>query len=188
MEPLGAHFEKELVESRDYIRSIVRRRANTAHTEQDVEDLVGEILIKAWSGRESFRGESSIRTWLTRIAYHATFDFDQRNRTRKGVFQNSLASLENKVCDGRHGDRKVELQETIGGDDVYFANEIPPGDIEQALAMCPGHLRSVVLLYASGRTYDEIAAITNVPVGTAKSRHFRAQRRLRAILQGDVQN
>ncbi len=127
------------------------------------DDLVQETLLCAWSRSDQFRVGTNLNAWLLTILrniFYSTF----RKRAREmqdsdGVYANRIA-----VPGGQEG--HIDLQ-----------------DFRRALAMLPNHQREVLLLVgASGHTYEEAAAICRVEIGTVKSRLNRARLKLIKLL------
>ena len=114
------------------------------------DELVQETLLRAWSKSDQFRVGTNLKAWLLTILrniFYSTF----RKRAREmqdsdGVYANRIA-----VPGGQEG--HIDLQ-----------------DFRRALAKLPNHQREVLLLVgASGHTYEEAAAICRVEIGTVKS-------------------
>ena len=138
--------------------------------DEDAEDLAQEVFVRIYRALRQFRGDSSFRTWLYKVAVN--------------VFRSHHA---------RQG-----RQELVWGDSGADArrNFDPPADtppfetllarreaIAFALAELPGDLREAVTLRdVDGLDYREIALATNAPMGTVESRIFRGRQRLRRSL------
>ena len=125
------------------------------------EDAAQETFIKAWRSLASFRGESSERTWLMRIAVNTC-----RDALRTSWF--------------RRLDRRVTPEE------LPLAS---PGPQEPALAQAitrlPARDREVILLrYYEQLSPDEIAHMLRQPLNTVKSRLARAKKKLKQLLEG----
>ena len=128
------------------------------------DDLVQETLLKAWKHYESFEDGTNLKAWLYTILRNEYY-----TQLRK---------------------RKREVEDAEG---VYSSKvECPPeqhghldlADFKRALALLPNDQReAIVLVGASGFSYEEAAEICNVAVGTIKSRVNRARNRLAEILQ-----
>lgn len=128
-----------------------------------MDDVLQEAFAKAFRGLGSFRGRSSLRTWLYRIVYNACLDELRRRRPT------------------------VPLREAdaMAGADAVPA-EIERLDLAAALAALPPDLRATVLLVdAEGFDYAEAGEVLGIPAGTVGSRLTRARRALRTALAGD---
>jgi len=123
------------------------------------DDLVQETLLRAWSKSSQFRVGTNLSAWLLTILrnlFYSNFRKHAREvQDSDGVYANRLA-----VSGGQEG--HIDLQ-----------------DLRRALAKLPSHQREVLLLIsASGHTYEEAAAIVQVEIGTVKSRMSRARQKL----------
>jgi RNA polymerase sigma-70 factor (ECF subfamily) len=136
------------------------------------EDLTQEVFASAWRAIGSFRGESSIRTWLHRIAYHAFLDVQQR-RERDRAVVGVLGSEVDDVAD----DPLIGLVA-----DEYLSQ------IARALQDLETDERTVLLLhYGDGLSYREMAQTLGRPDGTLKWITSRALEKLRNRLAGKVE-
>lgn len=124
-----------------------------------------------------FRGESTFRTWLYKVALNLTRSDRARWRRRLPVWEDSGAS------------ETVAFDPPAGAPDVE-TSLVRRQAIERALSDLPDDLRAAVLLRdVHGLDYREIAEATGAPMGTVESRIFRGRRRLRqslAALLGDA--
>ena len=141
--------------------------ANTA----DAEDLAQETFMRAFRGLRRFRGDSSFKNWLYRIAANAA-------HTRRGKQLRGAAIWETRI----ESDEVSERRLASAGDGVE-ASAIRRQAIDRALAALPADQRAAVVLHdVEGLEYREIADVLDVPIGTVMSRIFRARRRLRRLL------
>jgi RNA polymerase sigma-70 factor (ECF subfamily) len=135
---------------------------------EDVEDVAQEAFIKAFRALPRFRGESAFYKWLYRIAINtAKNHLVARSRRPPGV------------------DVDVEDADFMDGADVLRESENPEAalardelsaEINLAISQLPDDLRSAVTLREfDGLTYEQIAEIMDCPVGTVRSRIFRAR-------------
>ena len=135
---------------------------------EDVEDVAQEAFIKAFRALPRFRGESAFYTWLYRIAINtAKNHLVARSRRPPGV------------------DVDIEDAEFMDGTDMLKESESPEAalardelsaEINLAISQLPDDLRSAVTLREfDGLTYEQIAEIMDCPVGTVRSRIFRAR-------------
>jgi|TARA_B100000315_G_scaffold257180_1_gene305144 RNA polymerase sigma-70 factor (ECF subfamily) len=135
---------------------------------QEVEDVAQEAFIKAFRALPRFRGESAFYTWLYRIAINtAKNHLVARSRRPPGV------------------DVDVEDAQFLDGADQLRQGENPEAElsrdqlstvIDEAISALPDDLRSAVTLREfDGLSYEQIADIMECPVGTVRSRIFRAR-------------
>lgn len=148
---------------------------------QDVEDVAQEAFIKAYRALPRFRGESAFYTWLYRIAINtAKNHLVARSRRPPGI---DLDIDDAEFLDGTDVLREGESPESVLARDELSA------EIDAALADLPDDLRSAVTLREfDGLTYEQIAEIMDCPVGTVRSRIFRAReaidQRIEPLLSG----
>ncbi len=137
-----------------FARSMLRSDA-------DADDLVQETLVRALERAESFRGESSVATWLHRIAHHLAVD-----RARRRSREVDVDDIEQRWADDRY---------TL--DDAAFAQQsLDRVDLEDALVHLPFVYRSVLVLHdVEGWTCREIAEATGAGLPATKQRLRRAR-------------
>ena len=151
-----------------YQHKIVNLVARYLRDPEDVEDVAQEAFIKAFRALPRFRGDSAFYTWLYRIAINtAKNHLVARSRRPPGV------------------DVDVEDAEFMDGADLLKESESPEAAmardelsqaIDVAIAQLPDDLRSAVTLREfDGLSYEQIAQIMDCPVGTVRSRIFRAR-------------
>ncbi len=149
----------------------------------DALELTQDALVRAMQGLKRFRGQSGFYTWLFRIGYNLCLNYCQRRKRVKFTSLQSNAQLMGHQADGLANlvDRgtpspakNAELQESHQ-------------QVLAALDRLEEPLRTVVVLRdIEQMDYAQIAKIIDVPVGTIKSRLFRARMTLRAELLGKM--
>ena len=147
------------------IRSLIARHVRDP---QEVEDVAQEAFIKAFRALPRFRGESAFYTWLYRIAINTAHNHQMaKSRRPPGV---DIDVEDAHFMDG--GDRLVENESP----DAAASRDELAEAIDQAIAALPDNLRSALALREfEGLSYEQIAAIMECPVGTVRSRIFRAR-------------
>ncbi len=146
------------------IRSLVGPR-------NDIEDLAQEVFVRAYRYLATFRGETSFRSWLCRIAVNVTRSYHARRLQQRPVW-----------IDGGEG-TKASAVDTAADATSFEEKLIFRDAVLRALAALPETLREVVVLRdVQGFAYDEIAAALGIPLGTVESRIFRARQQLRPLL------
>jgi RNA polymerase sigma-70 factor (ECF subfamily) len=140
------------------------------------EDATQDTFVKAWSSLNSFRG-GTVRPWLLTIATNRCYDV-LRSKARRpaGSLDAELVETE-PTWTSQAGEEHPEAFATRTELSTY---------LEQALDQLPIDQRTAVILSdIHGHSYDEIATITGVAVGTVKSRISRARSKLREVLSTD---
>lgn len=150
---------------------------------EDAADLTQEALMRAVKHVDGFRGGSSFATWLLRIAMNLALSHLRRGKLRHAVSLDQdygsgdqAAPLKNLIASNREpsASQSVEKQEQISL-------------LTAALEHLELPLRSIILLRdLQGMDYQQIAEVLSVPVGTVKSRLFRARLALRRALDGSA--
>ena len=136
----------------------------------EAEDVAQEVFLRVHRGLSSFKGEARFSTWLYRITWNLCADWLRRNRKPA----RSISSIE---AVGDLSDGRVDLEKG-----VLDAEE--QGMVRQALEELDEIYRSVIiLLYYQKLSYEQIAAVLDVPVKTVETRLYRARRLLRARLE-----
>lgn len=136
------------------------------------EDLTQETFAAAWLNIETFRGKSSLRTWLHRIAYNKFLD-SCRTRDRNEALPRKLAGV-------------VEARNDAGPLDGLLVNEQSRRLREAIDTLAPAERAAIVLHYLQEQSYREMADILNEPVGTVKWRTSHALDSLRVKLNGEI--
>jgi len=135
------------------------------------EDVVQETMIKAWRSMEGFRGDSSTRTWVLRIAHNTAVDALRRRRER-------VVAPEDLRRDGDATTMDDPARRFAGREDV--------GVLRDALASLDELSRTIVVLRElEGLSYQDIARTLEVPVTTVKTRLLRARRALGAAVMDE---
>jgi RNA polymerase sigma-70 factor, ECF subfamily len=136
---------------------------------QDAQDAAQDTFIKAYKGIKDFRPEASLYTWVYRIAVNTCLDHKKKSRhdPLKGeALSEQLETREPSPESRYHSKQNSEVLQT-------------------ALQRLPEKLKSaIVLKEIEGLSYEEIALVLDIPIGTVKSRISRAREELKLILQG----
>lgn len=156
--------------------------ARSLNDPADAADITQEVFIKVFRSIRSFQGESSLRTWLYRIALHEASN-QRRWWSRHKRQELAIDShFENEEDSHSH-----PLSATLADDgESPFDHAVHAQmreRVEAALQQIPEAFRTVVVLREiEGFGYEEIAEILNVNLGTVKSRLTRGRSALRALL------
>jgi len=146
----------------------------------DAEDLVQDTFVRAYRAVSQFRGDSTFRTWLHRIAVNVVRSHAVR---RSSHDRRTLGYARGTPPDADRGDEGSEIARVAAEEDLENA-VVRRRMIDQALARLPPDLRLLITLRdVQGLEYREIALITGLPMGTVESRIFRGRRRLRPMLE-----
>lgn len=147
------------------VLKLVGRFVNDA---AEAEDVAQEAFLKAYRALASFRGDSAFYTWLYRIAINTAKNALVSQRRRPVDFDLDLQ-------DPDQYDRHAKLKEADTPEGVLLTEEIR-AVVEEAMEQLPEDLRTaIVLRELEGLSYEEIAEAMDCPVGTVRSRIFRAR-------------
>lgn len=128
------------------------------------EDVVQETMIKAWRSKDSFRGESSARTWLVKICRNTAIDSLRRQRR--------VPATVGELPDSADASASADTERIAQGRDEVSR-------LAGALDSLDELSRTVILLReVEAMSYQEISEVMDVPVSTVKTRLLRARRRL----------
>lgn len=151
-----------------YQHKIMSLISRYVHDADEVQDVAQEAFIKAYRALPKFRGESAFYTWLYRIAIN-TAKNHLVSRSRRPVA--SDVELE----DAQYLESAASLRDQETPESSLFGDELRD-IVNGALAELPDDLRTAVTLREfDGLSYEEIAAVMECPVGTVRSRIFRAR-------------
>lgn len=172
-----AAFEMLVVK---YQRRIERLIARMVRDSDLVQDVAQETFIRAYRAIAQFRGESAFYTWLYRIAINTAKKTLVELRRDPLVSESSLARgedgdetsrVENELSDGETPEALLASKEIAAA--VNAAIEALSEDLRQAIT-----LREI-----EGLSYEEISEVMNCPIGTVRSRIFRAREAIAARLR-----
>jgi RNA polymerase sigma-70 factor, ECF subfamily len=169
-----------------YQHKLVKLVMRYVRNPAEAEDIAQEAFIKAYRALPQFRGDSAFYTWLYRIAINTAKNAvvsRDRSPIEYNVERNNMDTDESYDMQGRMKD-----SETPEG--LVLTDEIR-STVNAAIDALPEDLRTaIVLRELEGLSYEEIAAAMACPVGTVRSRIFRAReaidRRLREVFEGGL--
>ena len=153
---------------RKYQHRVLKLVSRFVSDTAEAEDVAQEAFLKAYRALASFRGDSAFYTWLYRIAINTAKNALVSNRRRPVDFDLDLQ-------DPEQYDRHARLKEGDTPEGVLLTEEIR-SVVEKAMEQLPEDLRTaIVLRELEGLSYEEIAEAMDCPVGTVRSRIFRAR-------------
>lgn len=166
-----------------YQRRIQRLVARMVRDPEQVEDIAQETFIRAYRALPQFRGESAFYTWLYRIAVNTAKKTLMDMKRDPVVTESALAS---RGESNETSSLENELSSAETPEAVLASREIAK-TVNAAIDALPEDLRqAIVLREIEGLAYEEIASAMNCPIGTVRSRIFRAReaiaQRLRPLL------
>ena len=164
-----------------YERLVYNTAKSKVFSHEDAMDISQEVFIKIWRSLPNWRGECRFATWIYKVCVNASLDFLRR------------APEETESLSGRPDEDGEERPLEIADESVSAS---PESSLEQnettmavrrAIAKLPDDQRQIVVLRdIDGYTYEEIAEMLSLGLGTVKSRINRARVRLKALLEDEM--
>jgi RNA polymerase sigma-70 factor (ECF subfamily) len=150
--------------------------------QQEALDVSQEVFLTIFRKMDSFRGESSLKTWIYRIAVHrAANRFRWWNRLRR----RGTVSLEEHLAKNSEREFSGDLNSGIQSPEEALLQQEERTEIERLLLQLPVQQRiAVVMRDIEGLSYEEIAESMQINVGTVKSRIARGRETLKRHLKG----
>ncbi len=166
-----------------YQRRVLRLLSRFIRDPGEMEDVAQEAFIKAYRALPQFRGESAFYTWLYRIAVNTAKNY-LTSQGRRPISMSQLQSADAE--EGESFDAGDVVEDTNTPDAVLHSRQVAE-TVNAAIEALPPDLRTAITLREiEGLSYEEIAEAMNCPIGTVRSRIFRAREaiaeRLRPLL------
>lgn len=135
-------------------------------------DVTQEVFIKVYNSLSKYSAEYKFSTWLYRIAHNAAVDHMRRNSV-------TPQSLEAENADGTY---QIQIESRGPSPEKDRERSEWRTEIDAVVRCLPAAYRDLILLrHARDLSYDEIAEVTGLPLGTVKNRLFRAREMMREI-------
>lgn len=151
-------FEDIYLQYKSAVRAIVYRIAGAA----DLDDLVQEVFVKIWKTLPCFRGQSSLKTWVSRIAVNTSLDYCRRRSRLWKTYEIHEAQIRSTASQA----------------------ESDPQEVLKAMQQLSSWHRSLIVLNCfESYNQSEIAELLEISVGRVKSGLFEAKKELKVKLQ-----
>ena len=135
-------------------------------------DVTQEVFIKVYNSLGKYSSEYKFSTWLYRIAHNAAIDYMRRNSVNQ-------QSIEAENADGTY---QLQLESPQPNPEQMREHSEWRAEIEAVVKCLPIIYRELIWLrHTRDLSYDEIAEVTNLPLGTVKNRLFRAREMMREM-------
>lgn len=156
-----------------YAKKIINTAYSLLYDAEEAQDAAQEVFIKVYKNIHSFRGESSLSTWIYRITRNVCCDILRKRR-------DTVISLDTEDEDGK----KTDIADSAPGPSESLETNERNEYLRRAIASLDEKHKMVITLFdLEGLSYEEIAEVMKCPVGTVKSRLYRARDALRKILE-----
>ncbi len=169
---------------RKYQHKVIKLVTRYLRNPSDAEDVAQEAFIKAYRAMPQFRGDSAFYTWLYRIAINTAKNAIVSRDRNPVEFDLDMQAIEESQS------MQARLADTTTPESLLQTEEIRT-TVNQAIDALPEDLRTaIVLRELEGLSYEDIALAMECPVGTVRSRIFRAReaidRRLSEVFEGGL--
>ena len=145
-------------------------------SKEDSEDLSQQTFIKVWQQLNTFRGDSAFFTWVYRIAINLAKNFVTSSGFKKQKINTSIEEVEIDISSFDDIESAVIHNESL--EEISFFIDSLPESLKTAF----------VLRESEGKSYEAIAAITDTPIGTVRSRIFRARESIVDFIEKEITN
>jgi len=162
---------------RRYEKQVYNFAYRMAGNYDDANDIASEAFIKVYNAIDTFRGDANFTTWLFRIVTNLYLDERKRSKAHMNIPLDEYIDLEESSVTRQIEDPSPGLQEVIEAGERADV-------LARAICDLPDYQRIMVLLFhTQGKSYEEIAEIIGLPIGTVKSRLNRARLALKEKLE-----
>jgi RNA polymerase sigma-70 factor, ECF subfamily len=157
---------QELMEK--YQGALTRHVQRMVRGSNDIDDLVQECFIKAFSALKSYSADYAFSTWLYKIATNHTIDFLRKKRL-------STFSIDRPI-NTKDGEVEFEIPDTSYRPDRHIVEDQRRELIQAAIDTLPAKYHMVIMMrHQQEKSYEEIARELDLPLGTVKAHIFRAR-------------
>ena len=143
-------------------------------SKEDSEDLAQQTFVKVWQQIQSFRGDSAFFTWVYRIAINLAKNYVASSGYKKQRVNSSIDQLEIDISSNENIESMLIHSQSLD-------------DIKDFINTMPEALKTAFTLRESeGKSYEEISIITETPIGTVRSRIFRARESIVDFMKKEI--
>ena len=174
-------FEKEALK---YMDELFGSAMRMTRQKEAAEDLLSEVYTKAWKSFDQFEPGTNLRAWLYKILTNTYINHYRQKQRQPLMIELDRPDDSEKGSGGDLYDRILGASPSpFDNPDLALANRILDQDLKKAIDGLPDEFRMAVLLSdVQNFSYQEIADILEIPIGTVRSRLWRGRRLLQRIL------
>ena len=160
-----------------YRRKLLRLLSRMVRDQDEIEDIAQETFIKAYRALPQFRGDAAFYTWLYRIGVNTARNFlSSRGRALPTISDQA-------VNDDDEPEERFVAQDISTPESMLLSKQVAMA-VNDAIDALPEELRTAITLREmEGMSYEEIAEMRACPIGTVRSRIFRAREAIAAKLR-----
>ena len=160
-----------------YRNGITHHVRKMVHDPKEVEDLVQDIFVKAFTSLPSYSRQYAFSTWLYRIATNHTIDYLRKKKLATFSIDQPVQTKDSETA--------FEIPDLTYRPDRYIIEDQRKELLQEAIdALPPKYRRVIVMRHQQEMSYEEIAEALNLPLGTVKAHIFRARQLLYKHLRG----
>jgi RNA polymerase sigma-70 factor (ECF subfamily) len=160
-----------------YRRKVIRLLSRMVRNPEDLEDIAQETFIKAYRALPQFRGDAAFYTWLYRIAVNTAKNY----LVARGKAMRTIS--DQAMNDEDEPDERLVAQDIATPETELLSKQVAIA-VNQAVDALPEELRQAITLREmEGMSYEEIAEYMACPIGTVRSRIFRAREAIASKLR-----
>ncbi len=160
-----------------YRRRVIRLLSRMVRNPEDLEDIAQETFIKAYRALPQFRGDAAFYTWLYRIAVNTA----KNHLVARGKAMRTVS--DHAVNDDDEPDERLVAQDNNTPESELLSKQVAIA-VNEAVDALPEELRQAITLREmEGLSYEEIAETMDCPIGTVRSRIFRAREAISSKLR-----
>lgn len=169
-------FEELVERYKDRIYAMAYR---FTRSHPEAQDLAQEIFLKLHRHLHTFQGQSTLSTWIYRVALNRSLDWQRKHKRHQGQLQ------EHHRCQEDETDPIERLPSTADGPETEYLRQEEHRELHEALQSLPEKYRVVIhLFHFEQLSYPEIGEILKLPARTVETRLYRGRQKLKQLLTG----
>lgn len=187
MNDISSHIQKALNGDEQAYQAILERYQRGIYNlifqmvknREETEDLVQETFIKAFRALDSYNEQYAFTTWLYKIAYNNCIDSIRKRKLKTSPLDKPIQT--------REGEVQQQIRDDSTSPEHHYLYAEKKKILDDCIQKLPEAYREVIMLrHQEDRSYEEIAEMVQVPLGTVKARIFRAREMLKRCLASQM--